>query len=182
MPFATFHREGNRVCVVFKGVPSDDADLGQYLSDLDKLYREKVRFLILYDATRIGWISNAHIRTQAEFMRTRADETRRYMVRAAIVVSGRAAALVMYTLFTMRKPVSPCMVFTDLDSAKQYLRQANLAKLEVQPKGSGPDDDGCLNDVVMVSEAAAAGTEVDADSPMLHQLFDSEVASSLAKK
>lgn len=126
MVFAKVKQLGNRVIVLFDGQPKDDEECTAYLQLLDKVYLQKKKFIILYDARKIGWLSWKHIKRQAEFMKTKEPQTKLYMERAAVVVKSLSARSVLNTLFSIRKPVAPVHVFTNIHQAKDYLRDARL--------------------------------------------------------
>ena len=63
---------------------------------------------------------------QAKFMRKYESDTRKYMIRAAIVVRGPAQRLLLATLFNLRKPACPLKVFDTLDQASNYLREVKM--------------------------------------------------------
>jgi uncharacterized membrane protein YwzB len=127
MVFVKVKQKGNRVIVKFNGAPKSDIEcLEGYVHLLEQVYAKQEKFLILYDARDIAWMSFHHIKMQAEFMKEKEPQTRLYMVRAAIVVNSFAARTILNTLFSIRKPAAPCQIFTDLEEAKEYLRGSQL--------------------------------------------------------
>jgi len=125
-PFAIVKQNQNRVIVKLEGLPKDDEDCVRYLDKLKTVYAQKNKFLILFDARKIGWISFKHIQLQAAFMRKMEPETRKYMTRCAIVVQSWGSKAVLQTLFKFRKPAAPLEIFQDIKLAKDYLRGADL--------------------------------------------------------
>ena len=126
MGFATVEKKGSRVVVRFNSVPKDDKDCSDYLHRLNYIYKKKQKFVILFDAYNVGFVSLKHIKKQVNFMRNKEEETRKYMVRAAILVSSSVSKLVVNSIFAIKKPVVPCRVFVNAEEAKAYLRAADF--------------------------------------------------------
>jgi predicted component of type VI protein secretion system len=126
MVFAKVKQKNNRVIVKFSGFPQDDKECKGYLQLLDEIYQQKMPFIILYDARNIGWLSWKHIHIQANFMKSKEIQTKKYMIRAAVVVNSIAARSILKTLFSIRKPAAPCQVFTSIEKGKEFLRSSNL--------------------------------------------------------
>jgi hypothetical protein len=142
MTFAKLTSQGNRVRVKFRGVPRDDAEAVAYMQDLDAIYAREEPFVILYDASEIGFLSMHHIRMQAEYMHNKEAVTRKYMTRAAVVVKRWEFRLILKTLFKLRKPSAPLEVFTRVEDAKQYLRNAQLPAAHTAFMSDGTDGGG----------------------------------------
>jgi hypothetical protein len=125
MVFANITSKGNRIVVQFNGIPKNDDDIYSYLRTLDNIYKKERKFLILYDARNVGMVSLKLLRKQATYMKDREELTKKYMVRAAIIVS-HAIKPVMHFLFTLKKPSIPCKIFTDLGAGQSFLRESKL--------------------------------------------------------
>jgi hypothetical protein len=128
MVFAKIKQNEDKVIVRFKGFPKDDEECVAYLKLMDEVYDKKKKFVILYDARQIGWLSLKHIKMQAAFMREKEHLTRQFMISAAIVLNSFAAKTVVGTLLKVRKPAAPCEIFTSVEDAKNFLRRSRNLK------------------------------------------------------
>lgn len=127
--FAKVSQNGNRVLVKYHGKPRSEEDCLSYLNDMTKIYDQKIKFLVLYDASLCVLPEFKYIQMQADFMRRMEPLTRKFMVRAAIYVSGPLSRTVLQALFAVRQPAAPCKVFSDLQEAKKYLDASHLPRL-----------------------------------------------------
>lgn len=121
MGFVKVTQKNNCVKVTFQGVPQTENDIPNYLSLLDQIYAEERKFLILYDASNIGRVKFSDIKKQADYMFKRKEVTKKYMVRAAIVMTSTTARAALQVLFKIRKPISPFRVFKTIEEAKKWL-------------------------------------------------------------
>lgn len=126
MVFADMKQHGNRIIITFDGFPQNDTEYMSAIQLVKNIYDKKERFIILYDARKIGWLSWKRIKMQADFMKSQEEFTKKYMVRAAVIVNSVAARAILNTLFGLRKPAAPCKIFTDIEGGKQYLKEAGL--------------------------------------------------------
>ena len=129
IPFATVAQKGNRVIVKFVGKPKHVDDIMDYLNKIKQIYDKNEKFIILYNALYVGALSMKNLKVQADFMRKYEEKTKRLMVRAAVVVNGKAQKLMLQSLFKFKKPACPLKVFDSVNKATDYLRQAPLAKV-----------------------------------------------------
>ena len=123
MVFARVTQKGDRVVIIFNGTPANDSECVAYFNNIRAIYEKKERFLIMYDARNVGWLSWKHIHMQAEFMQSMESQTALYMRRGAIVVNNRAGKVLLTALFKMRKPVAPVKIFLNHKNAKDFLRE-----------------------------------------------------------
>jgi hypothetical protein len=126
MVFAGVRQVGNRVIVKFENSPGCVADVQQYLDKLKIIYDAQKPFIILYDASCIGWLSWEHIMLQADFMKDMEGATKHLMKRAAIVVSGSVARGLLKALFAIVKPACPLEIFNNVKDARTYLKATSL--------------------------------------------------------
>ena len=123
MVFARVTQKGDRVVVIFNGKPANDSECMAYFDNIRAIYAKKERFLIMYDARNVGWLSWKHIHMQAQFMQSLESQTALYMRRGAIVVKKRAGQVMLTALFKMRKPCAPVEIFRNHERAKDFLRE-----------------------------------------------------------
>lgn len=150
MVFAKIKQNGNRVIVRFQGRPTSLNESLEYLALLDKVYALNRPFIILYDARAIGWMPMAYIKQQAAYMYEREALTKKYMVRGAIVVSTPWAKRLLKALFTIKKPSAPISIFTSVEEAKEYLRNASLPQLSESVQKTDTVDFSTLPDLEVV--------------------------------
>jgi hypothetical protein len=115
-----------RVMVRFSGCPTCDGDVDTYLSDLNDVYEQEKKFVLLYDARNIGNITPKVMWRQASFMRKKDSHTKRLVTKCAIVLSSPLARKLLDTLFVIKPPACPLEVFDCIDEAKKYLKSANV--------------------------------------------------------
>ena len=65
MGFAKFERKSNRIIVTFSGTPSSKQDAVAYIHHLKELYSQQIKFVIIYDARKVGWVSQKMLKHQA---------------------------------------------------------------------------------------------------------------------
>lgn len=154
MVFAKIKQKGNRVIVKFIEKPTSDDDCMNYLRLLEKIYAQQIPFVILFDARDLSLIPLKYIKMQAAFMKKQEALTKKYMLRTSIVVSSPTAKILLKTLFRMRKPAAPYRIFTTIAPAKEFLTNANLARLPEENEYD--DDEGDLDNVYqqLVTEEA----------------------------
>ena len=127
MTFAKVNQKGNRVIVQFTGEAYNEESISAYFSALDQVYMQKKKFIVLFDARRIGWVPWKYIRLQLAYQRQKEPMSKLFMVRAAIIVKSSLFRTVVQNLLTLRPtPPVESKVFLDIDSAKQYLCESNL--------------------------------------------------------
>lgn len=113
-----------RVVVKFFGVPCCERDMDAFLRDVDEIYKKDQEFLILYDATQVGFVGASMVQKQIAFMRGHDEETRRLIKKCAVVVNTTFASAIVNGIFAVKPPACPLKVFADVDAAKQYLKSA----------------------------------------------------------
>ena len=122
--FAKVKQNGHVVKVEFSGRPVDDGDCLRYLGKIKAIYDKKKPFVILFDASDCGRLTIPELKLQSEFMREHEKSTRKYMKRAAIVVSSTWMWGSLKILFALRKPATTLEVFADKAQAEEFLKAA----------------------------------------------------------
>jgi hypothetical protein len=112
-----------RVFIKLQGVPQDDSDIASFLHQLDNVYKTKKSFVCLYDVRAIGRIAPSVLWTLASYLRKKDDETRERLLRCAIVISSAFAKKILDSLFVLKKPACPLETFSNMESAKEWLRE-----------------------------------------------------------
>jgi hypothetical protein len=128
MPFATLKQQNHKVIIKFENTPQSEQDVQDYMDKMEKIYEQKKPFVVLYHCTKVGLVKWKYIKMQAKFMRKMEEETKHLLVRAAILVDGNFVRGVLKTLFKLKKPACDLEIFSDIDKAKKYLKQADLHK------------------------------------------------------
>ena len=125
MPFATVSSSEKhspmRVIVKFTGSPVNDACIDDYLAKVHEIYQKNKRFVILYDARKVGHITPVHLWKQAKFMREKDGASKELIVKASVCLKGSVARQLLSSLFVLKPPVVPLQVFEDIAEAKKYL-------------------------------------------------------------
>ncbi len=111
-----------KVIVRLSGKPTD-LEMDDYLAHITKIYELNHPFYIIYDGTDIGILSLAQVYKQADFMRTKDQDTRRLIKKCAIILTSMTARMTLNTLFTLKPPACKLEVFYNMTQAKLYLKQ-----------------------------------------------------------
>jgi hypothetical protein len=124
--FCQVSKYHHKVIVRMVGVPAD-GEIEGYLDAMARIYDYEECFVILFDVNKIGDMSPmvmlGYIQKQVEFMRKYDDKTRKYMKRAAIVVSSAFVRRILNGVFTLKKSACKDLeFFTNEKDAKAYLR------------------------------------------------------------
>ncbi len=121
-------KEGDALLKVFvkfgSESPTNEA-LDDYLNEIAKVYDRKCEFVILYDASNISmFITPTQLVRQSQFMRKRDQETRKYLVRCAIVMTSTVVRVMLQNLLKLKPAACELEIFDSLSAAQDYLRGA----------------------------------------------------------
>jgi len=111
-----------KVIVRFSGKPTD-SEMNDYLAHITKIYELNHPFYIIYDGTDVGLLTPTQVYKQADFMRTKDQDTRRLIIKCAIILTSMTARMTLNTLFTLKPPACKLEVFDNMTQAKIYLKQ-----------------------------------------------------------
>ncbi len=111
-----------KIMIRFCGTPTDN-ELHEYLYKVKCIYDRNIPFYILYDACDIGMLSPSQISQQVQFMRNHDIQTKKLIQKCGICVSTTWAQVTLDCIFKIKSPACPLKIFTDLEKAKDYLRQ-----------------------------------------------------------
>ena len=115
-----------KVMVRFVGTTCCNEQIKAYLNEMGTILTQEKQFIVLYDALHIGKVSMNIINKQAKFMRKFDTYSKKYTVACAIAVSSDWARKSLKVLFSLKKPVCPVKIFSDLDQCKEWLKQQTL--------------------------------------------------------
>ncbi len=111
-----------KVEIKFNGKPCCGNEIDEYLQKVQKIYLQKRKCQILYDATHIGIITNkTYLGKLIGFMRSFDEDTKKYVDRAAIVVCDKTVRSILKGIFLVKPPSCPLQIVTSVQRAKVFL-------------------------------------------------------------
>jgi hypothetical protein len=116
-----------KVIVRLEGVPKDDEGITSFLTQLDAVYATNRPFVCLYDVRAVGKVPASVLWTLASYLRKKDDQTRKRLLRCAVVFAPLSIAKKLFkSLFVFRPPACPLQTYEDIELAKEWLRKATL--------------------------------------------------------
>lgn len=107
--------------VTFGTHPKSKSEFDQYLQWVESFYDQKKPFKVLFDGSAVSFQCMRYVHEQVAFMRRNEENTKKYMKRAAIVVSSSIAKQIVELIFRLKPPATPMKIFNDLEEAWLWL-------------------------------------------------------------
>ena len=125
MSYAIFNRSAFPLIVVsFTGENETPDNFKEYLNGLLKNYEAKKPFSLVFDATKASTPNIKYQKLQAMWMKEHDSLVKEYCRCVAYVVPSVLLRGVLKTIFRLQKNPVPFKVFSNLDDAKNWAREA----------------------------------------------------------
>lgn len=119
--FSFFVEKNDFAIVKMIGSPAEYSDVQEYLDFISSLYQKKNEFCILFDASQVGHVPRKYLNMQVNFMRDNKQNTRKYMKKAAIVLTSPLTKALLDIIFRLCPPSTTVKIFGNKRSAWKFL-------------------------------------------------------------
>ncbi|WMN07950.1 SpoIIAA family protein [Marivirga arenosa] len=113
--------EESLIKVTFTGEKSTDENFNQYLSELSKIYDNRINLSIIFDARKAGIPKLSHQKKQATWLSEHWKLMEKYCNGTAYVISNAAIRAVLKVIFSFQNQPVPYKIFSTIDEAKEWV-------------------------------------------------------------
>ncbi len=118
-----------KVYVRFSNQSPTNEMIDKYLSEIEDVYNQKRKFIVLYDASDISiMIGPAQLYRQVAFMQKKDAETREYLLRCAIVITSPFVKALLDGVFALKSPACELKIFNNVIDAKAFLQKTEAVQ------------------------------------------------------
>ena len=113
--------DGDVVLITLSSKPSPHDIQQHFLAPLDARLKQRQRFSVIVDSSRVSTINPTITKTIIEWLRNNRPHLKEYLRGSSIVVSSTFVRTLLNIVFTAQKPVAPMEIVSNVSEAWAFM-------------------------------------------------------------